>query len=93
MDSDSPQDDDKTKTEARKDRMMLSLKDVEELLRQDAEVCGKMVEKTPEEWRQWFDQLFDQVEREGLGVPIDPVVLEENERLSWKEEDEGDEPT
>ena len=53
-----------------KDRKMLVMNRVEELLRQDAEAFGKQFEKLddPQEQRRRFEGIVEQLNREGLDV-------------------------
>ena len=78
---------------------MLSLEDAEKLLQQDAEARGKLVDKTPEEWREWFDRMFEKSEKEGqpedywLILEEDKRLARERERLAREEKEENnDEP-
>ena len=79
------QSDDNTKAEARKDRKMLSLEDVEKLVRQEVEAYNKQFEKLndPVERQRRFDRIIERLEREGLDEP--------EEESEWDEaEDEDD---
>jgi hypothetical protein len=91
------QADDHTKAEARKERMMLSFEDVKRLLQQDADARGKLADKSPEEWREWFDRMFQISEKER---PLEDYLsmLEEDRRLArdrerLAREGEENEPT
>ena len=70
---------------ARMSRKMVALDDVEKLLREDAEVRGKQVDKTPEELDEWIDRIIEKLEQEG--PPEDHwLVVEEDERLAREDE-------
>ena len=86
MDTEDTQKHDETETAAGKDRKMLAMKRVEELLRRDAEAFGKQFEKLddPEEQRRRFDRIIEQLKREGLDVRPSDI---------YEEPDYGDEST
>lgn len=94
-DDDSQQQDDNAEAKARKDPEMPSLEDVERLVREDAEVRGKLVDKTPEQWQEFFDRVLEKLAREGPPKD-DEWVLDEDARLAReyerlaREEEEGE---
>ena len=78
----------------------LSLEDVEKLIQEAVEARGKLVDRTPEEWREWFDRMFKKAEKMGppkdywLILEEDKRLARERERLAREEEEENDdEPT
>ena len=85
MDRGDSQKDEKNEADGRKDLKMLSTEQVEELLHRDAKLRGEQVKKSPEELRQWFDRMIEQLEQEGLDGPSpreEPWMSEIDERLS-----------
>lgn len=73
MVSDNSQNDRTAKAEARRGHKMLSVQEVEELLRQDADAFRKELEKLnePQELHRQFEQVMERLEREGLDEPQD----------------------
>ena len=67
MVSDNSKENGKTRARPGRSDKSLSLQQVEELLREDAASYMKQFEKTPQELRQWFDRMIEQLEWEGLG--------------------------
>ena len=79
MVTDNSSKDERTGARTGKDDKMLSAKEVEKLLREDAQAYMKQFKKTPQELRQWFDQMMEQLEREGIDDDMEEYLDDEDE--------------
>jgi hypothetical protein len=57
---------------------MLSAQEVEELLRKDAQAYMKQFKKTPQELRQWFDEMMERLEQEGIDDDMDEELEDDD---------------